>query len=132
MTHGAAPLPAASGARRNVRRPGTKRRVLVNHVDPWSVFRISAVLYFCLLLVVTLGLMIFWLILSRMPIMQSMLEAVERLGIPIDPGLILQVLVPVGVLNVVLWSGANLFFAILYNLISDLVGGLRVTVTDED
>jgi hypothetical protein len=38
----------------------------------------------------------------------------------------------IGLLNVILWSGINVFLAFLYNLIADLVGGLRVTVVDEE
>jgi hypothetical protein len=33
---------------------------------------------------------------------------------------------------VVLWSGINVFMSFLYNLISDLVGGLRVTLADDE
>ena len=124
-----------AGAERPPRTVGTaagRRRTVVRRIDPWSVFRLSLVLYFCLLVVVTLGLVIFWLVLSRMGPLRNVLESIEQLGIPIDPGLVLTVLVPVGILNVLVWSAANLFFCVLYNLVADLVGGLRVTLSDDD
>jgi len=120
------PVPRATGT------AAGRRRTVVRRVDPWSVFRLSLVLYFCLLVVVTLALVIFWLVLSRMGPMRAMLDNIEQLGIPFDPGLVLSVLVPVGILNVLVWSAANLFFAVLYNLVADLVGGLRVTLSDDD
>lgn len=126
------PRAAAPRPPRSTGSAAGRRRTVVRRVDPWSVFRLSLVLYFCLLVVVTLGLVIFWLVLSRMGPMRSMLESIEQLGIPIDPGLVLTVLVPVGILNVVVWSAANLFFCVLYNLVADLVGGLRVTLSDDE
>jgi hypothetical protein len=130
----AAPAAAERAARAAVAAPprGGRRRTTIRRIDPWSVFRLSLVLYFCLLVVVTLGMMLFWLVLSRLPLLQRTMDTVEQLGIPIDPGLILGVLLPVGVLNVLLWSGANLFFAVLYNLVADLVGGLGITLGDDE
>jgi hypothetical protein len=37
-----------------------------------------------------------------------------------------------GLVLVVMGTGANVLFAVLYNLISDVVGGIEVTVLEDD
>jgi len=36
-----------------------------------------------------------------------------------------------GLLNVVLFSAINVFLAFLYNLVSDLLGGLKLTLSED-
>lgn len=116
------------GGRRVVRRHATVRRV-----DPWSVLKLSLVFYFCILLVVMLGLTVFWTVVNQLGIIDQLLGFLEDLQfvVEINGGMIAQAVFLIGLLNVVLWSGINVFLAFLYNLVADLVGGLRVTLNED-
>ncbi len=120
------PLPAPRAAR---------RRATVRRVHPWSVLKLSLVFYFCVLLVVMLGLTILWSVIIRLEIIDALRELLATVGfdlIRIDGGNLARVVFLFGLVNVVLWSGMNVFLAFLYNLIADLVGGLRVTLAEDD
>lgn len=107
---------------------------MVRHVDPWSVLKLSLIFYFCLLLVVVLGLAVFWSVLNRLGVVDQALGFLLELNVEvtINAGNIGRAVFLIGLLNVALFSGVNVFLAFLYNLVSDLLGGLRVTLAEED
>jgi hypothetical protein len=116
-------------------RPGlARRKVMVRHVDPWSVLKLSLIFYFCVLLVVMLGLAVFWSVLNRLGVVEDALGFLLELNleVTINAGNIGRAIFLVGLLNVVLFSAINVFLAFLYNLVSDLLGGLRMTLAEED
>ncbi len=113
---------------------GIRRRTTVRKVDPWSVLKLSLVFYFCLLLVVMLGLAVFWAVVNRLGVVDTLLAFLGELqfDVEIDGGNLARAVFLTGLLNVVLWSGINVFAALLYNLVADVVGGLRVTLLDDE
>lgn len=129
----AAEAPASKPVRRRAAAPVRRTRVL-RKIDPWSVLKLSLVFYFCALLVAMLALAVFWAIVNRIGVVDQLLDFLAdlQLLVTIDGGMIARALFLIGLLNVILWSGVNVFLAFLYNLIADLVGGLRVGVLEED
>jgi hypothetical protein len=125
---------AAPRPRRPVSRRPPRRHTVVRKVDPWSVLKLSLIFYFCVLLVVMLAMTVFWGVVNRIGIVDRILDFLAdlQLIVTIDGGMIARAVFLIGLLNVILWSGINVFLAFLYNLIADLVGGLRVTVIDEE
>jgi hypothetical protein len=111
-----------------------RRRATVRRVDPWSVLKLSLIFYFCVLLVAMLGLAVFWSVVNRLGIIETMLAFLADLDleVTINGANIARALFLLGLLNVVLWSGINVFLAFLYNLVADLIGGLRVTLAEEE
>jgi Transmembrane domain of unknown function (DUF3566) len=111
-----------------------ERHVTLRKVDPWSVLKLSLLFSFCALLVVMLGLTVFWTAVNRVGMVGTLLAFLEDFGtdVRIDGVAIARAIFLFGLLGAVLWSGINVFLAFLYNLVADLVGGLRVTVSDED
>jgi hypothetical protein len=105
-----------------------RHAVTVSRVDPWTVLKLSLILYFCFLLVVMLGLAVFWIALSQLGVISNLTSFLDKLQLTmvINGGNIARALFLVGVLNVILWSAINVFLAYLYNLIADVIGGLRV------
>ena len=106
----------------------------MRRVDPWSVLKLSLIFYFCLLLVVMVALFVFWGIIQRLGVIQQGLDFLAELNleVTINEGNIARAIFLVGLLNVVLWSGINVFLAFLYNLVADLLGGLRMTLAEEE
>ncbi len=111
-----------------------ERHATIRKIDPWSVLKLSLLFYFCALLVVMLGLSVFWTAVNRVGLVETLLAFLEDFGteVRIDGVAIARAIFLLGLLNVVLWSGINVFLSFLYNLVADLVGGLRITVGDQD
>ncbi|MEE8600126.1 DUF3566 domain-containing protein [Euzebya tangerina] len=111
-----------------------RRRATVRRVDPWSVLKLSVIFYFCFLLVVMLGLAVFWSVVLRIGIIDTLTSFLNdlQLTLVINGSNIARAIFLLGLLNVVLWTGINVFLAFLYNLVSDLLGGLRLELASEE
>jgi transmembrane protein DUF3566 len=125
------PAPAGS-------RPTTRRvRVSIRRISPWSVFKVSMVFYFCLLLVILVGLGILYGVLSTSGILDSISELLTGVGFgdaqgvfEFNAGYIFRTLFLVGLISTALWVGFTVFLAFLYNIIADLLGGIEVTLVE--
>lgn len=124
---------AAEQERRPLRRTA-RRRATVRKVDPWSVLKLSLLFYFCVLLVVMLALVVFWAVVNQIGLIDRLLGFLAdlQLVVEIRGGMIARAVFLIGLLNVILWSGINVFLAFLYNLIADLAGGFRLTLVEEE
>ncbi|GBC87601.1 hypothetical protein HRbin12_01615 [bacterium HR12] len=127
---GGAPGPArrqASGQRRHA-------RVVIRKVGPWSVFKMSLIFYLCVMLVLLGAGVILYGMLGAMGALDSMTRLVRDLfsdrTFEIDGRWLFTRALGIGVVMVVVWSLINVFVAVLYNLIADLVGGIEVTLAE--
>jgi hypothetical protein len=131
--------------RRGIRRT----RVEVRRIGPLSVLKFSLIFYFCVFLVIYLALAIIWGILSASGVIDSLEQLLGDIfpsgeglsptgevstgGAPpieIVTGQLFTWLFIAGCVGVAIWSCVNVFVAIMYNLISDIVGGIEVTLAD--
>ena len=131
--------------RRGVRRT----RVEVRRIGPLSVLKFSLIFYFCVFLVIYLSLAIIWGILSAsgaIDSLEQLLGVIFPSGAAVSPtgelstgeappleivtGQLFTWLFIGGCVGVAIWSCINVFIAIMYNLISDIVGGVEVTLAD--
>ena len=123
-------------ARRGEERTAARRtRVVVRRVDPWSVLKFSLLFYFCLMLVFLFALLILYWVLSVIGVLDSLAHLLQtsgfgspRSGFHFNGFWIFSRLFAVGVAGVFVWSLVNLFVTLLYNLVSDVVGGIQVTL----
>jgi hypothetical protein len=126
------PVPAGN------RGPVIRRvRVSIRRISPWSVLKVSMVFYFCLLLVILVGLGILYGVLSTAGILDSVAELLTGVGFgdaqgnfAFDAGYIFRMLFLVGLISTALWVGFTVFLAFLYNIIADLLGGIEVTLVE--
>ena len=116
---------------------GRRAKVVVRKVDPWSVLKFSLLFYFCLMLVFVFALMILYWIMGLTGVLNSASHLLESVGFKPTNGnfefhgvWIFERLFIAGLVGVVLWSIVNLFVAVLYNLISDVIGGISVTLSE--
>jgi hypothetical protein len=145
------PADAASATRgaprrrpfRPVRQGARRTRVVVRRVGPLSVLKFSLIFYFCVMLIVFFALAIIYAVLSAAGAME---EIGKLLGyffgtgetgtrdpepIAINGGAVFTWLFIGGLVFTVVWSVINVFVAFLYNLISDIVGGIDVTLAEK-
>lgn len=124
----------AGRAPKPVRPPGRRVRVAIRRVNPWSVLKFSLLFYFCLMLVVVIGLSILYMVVDAIGILDSVedfLSALWESNFRIDGGFLFRTLMLIGLVSVGLWSALTVFIAFLYNLIADLVGGIEVTLSEK-
>jgi hypothetical protein len=135
------PIPPPVLPRRRAARPAPRRsRVIVRRLDPLSVLKFSLLFYFCLMLVVMFALMILYWIMGLTGVLDSLGRILQNAGFGPDQGKgtfgfntvwILERLFLIGAISVFVWSLVNLFGALLYNLVSDVVGGVSITLTEK-
>jgi hypothetical protein len=132
-----------SAARISRRSRGPRRtKVTVRKVGMISVFKFSLLFYLCAMLVIWLALLIIFLLLQAGGVMDTISKWVgcvvngtprgtkECLPAVIDGKVIFTwLLLAAGLFTVVL-ALLNTFVAIMYNLISDIVGGVEVTLSE--
>jgi hypothetical protein len=122
-----------------------KTRVMVKRVGPWSVFKFSLLFYFCVMIILLIALTILYNILSAIGVIDAIAKFVDELlyqksttptgakapqVFHINGFWLFSRAFAVGLVMVVFWSLVKLLVTFMYNLISDLVGGLEVTLTE--
>jgi len=113
-------------------------RRVIRKFDPWTVLKVSIVFYAVMAVGFVLGLVILWAVVNNAGIPQAiedfgkkitLLEADAQLFA--DGERYLRVAVFLGVVWSVLMTGFTTLAALMYNLISDIVGGIEVVVLEE-
>ena len=120
--------PAVAGHRR-VRR-------VVRRVDAWTVFKVSALFYASLLVVWLVAGVVLWLAATVTGVMDNIDTFIAKLfalqSFHFSVTQVLRGSVLGGVVLVALGTGVNVVAAVLYNLIADVVGGVEITVLEEE
>jgi Transmembrane domain of unknown function (DUF3566) len=139
-----APAPAPSRAGRTPRtrekaRPGLvnarRTRRMVRRIDVWTVFKMSILFYLCVFLVFLIAGVLLWNIAEAFHVITSVEKFIRSLfdlqQFTFRPKVVLESSVLGGGTLVLLGTGANVLAALIYNLISDVVGGVQFTVLEE-
>ena len=124
----------SAGTATRPRRRARQTRVVIRKVGPWSVFKFSLLFYSCIVLVILLAVAMLYWILGAIGAIEHLTEFTRELfaeeDFKIHGGWIFARMTLIGVAMVLIWSLFNLFIAFLYNLISDVVGGIEVTLAE--
>lgn len=133
----AAPVPTPPPVRRRGRpKPQRSRqtRVVVRKLGPWSVLKLSFLFYLCVMVVFLGAMMILYGILSAIGALDSLTRLIRDLfadrSFEIHGDWLFTRGLAVGLGMVVLWTIINVFVVFLYNLLSDIVGGIEVTLSE--
>lgn len=139
---------AVQPADHNPARPTRRRRVsarqkfearkvrrLIRHIDPWSVLKLSLVFYFCMWLVGLISSVIVWQVATSSGTIGKFETFLSNLGIA-DPKIngefFLRQFGLVGLIVVLSAALVTTVAAVIFNLISDLIGGVWITVIEEE
>jgi hypothetical protein len=109
-------------------------RVVVRRVEPWSMLKFSLLFYFCVMLIFLFGMAILYWVLGTLGVLDSLASFIGGLygddNFKFNGGWIFTWLFVLGLVGTVAWSLINVCVAFLYNLVSDIVGGVQITLDD--
>jgi hypothetical protein len=118
------------------RKPRVRRVTrVVRHVDPWSVFKIALVANLVVYLIVLTAGVLLWNVAYATGTVDNVERFFESFGwssFEFNGGQIYHSAWIGGLFLVVGFTGLAVLFATLFNLITDLVGGMRFTVLEEE
>ena len=113
-----------------------KVRRLIRHVDPWSILKISTLLALCMWIVTMLASAIMWAVITNAGTVSSLENFVNSsLSLrdwTIDGGFIFRQL---GIITFLMCIGfvlSTVMAAFIFNLASDIMGGIWVSVIEEE
>lgn len=129
--------PAARWAWLSQRRARVRRtHRILRHIDPWSVFKVSVMLYACLYVAVLAAGVLLWNAAQRSGLVDKVESFITEVGSyeswTIDGMVIFGRARIIGLIVATVGVAFNVVMAIMFNLISDLTGGVRVTVLEDE
>lgn len=109
---------------------------IIRRVDPWSVLKVSLLFYLCLFLVTMVAATVLWNVAGATGALDDVQNFIKTLfalqTFSFNGPLIFRATLLIGLVLVVIGSAVNVLMAVLFNLISDIVGGVRITVIEEE
>jgi Transmembrane domain of unknown function (DUF3566) len=142
-----APAPAAAATATRAmsvgvaRKPGRKARLTVKRIDPWSTLKFSFVYSLAGLVVLLVAVIALYAIVDAMGVIDSIrsflndVEGNKNGGSIADWlgfGRVMTVALVIGCVNVILFTAFATLTAFVYNVCTDLVGGIEVTLADRN
>jgi len=123
-----------------------KAHLVLRRIEPWSAMKFSFVVSLVCFVVLFVAVAVLYGVLSALGVFDSLVDLVNQLGqgeqgqssIPIDiaswfePVRILGYTALIGAVNVVLITALSTLGAVIYNVASDLVGGVEVTFSEAE
>ena len=130
-----APVPAQRGRSKRASPARSRQaKVVLRKVGPWSVLKVSFFFYLCVMVVILGAMMILYAILGAIGALDSLTRLIRDLfadqSFQIHGGWLFSRGLSIGLALVVLWTLINVFIVFLYNLLSDVVGGIEVTLSE--
>ena len=110
-------------------------RVVVGRIDPWAVLKLSLLFYLSACVVLLVAGVLLWSAASSAGVVDNVESFISEIGFEdfrFLPGRILRASALGGLVLVVAGSCGNVLMAVLYNLIADVVGGLKLTLVEDD
>ena len=112
----------------------------IRRIDPWSTLKVSLLLSVALFFVWMIAVAFLYLVLGGMGVWAKLNSNVGDLlnnqsgssGELVSSGTIFGGAVLIGLVNIVLMTAMSTIAAFVYNLTTDLIGGIEVTLADRD
>ena len=111
-------------------------RRLVRHIEPWSVLKIGLVFYLCVWGMSVIAFSMIWGAASDAGTIDKFESFIEQLfaleTFEFNAEQIFRIFILGGLVMVVGGTAITVVLVVVFNLISDLMGGIRVTVIEEE
>ena len=135
--------PARGRGRGPAKSRGPRRaRLQLRHIDTWSALKISLVLSIALFFIWMVAVGVLYGVLSALGVFDTLNDLFGQLGSAsgsdggggdvVTPGIVFGGAAVIGAINIVLMTALCTVGTFIYNLCSDLVGGLELTLSERD
>ena len=140
----AAPVTGREGRGKSAGRSGRgprRARLQLRHIDTWSAFKISLVLSIAMFCIWMVAVGILYGVLNGLGVFDTLNDLFGQVGgakagQPVKPVITLGVVFwgagIIGAINIVLMTALCTVGTFIYNMCSDLVGGLGITLSERD
>ena len=109
---------------------------MLRRVEPWSVLRFSVLFYASFFVVLLVAGLLLWIAASITGVVGDIENFIKELfaldAFSFRAVTMLSASVLGGLVLVLVGTGLNVLMAVLYNLIADVIGGVEVTVAEDD
>lgn len=108
---------------------------VIRDIDPWSVFKVGLIFHFVVYLIVLLASVLLWSVASATGTIDNIQQFMKSFGwesFQFKGGQLFVNVMILGLFGVILATALLVLAATVFNLITDLVGGIRVTVLEEE
>ncbi|MEU0483013.1 DUF3566 domain-containing protein [Streptosporangium sp. NPDC006013] len=122
-----------------------KAHLVLRRVEPWSAMKFSFVVSLVCFVVLFIAVAVLYMVLSGLGVFDNIIQTVNQLttadgkatsGVDVaswfEPVRILGYTALIGAVNVVLITALSTLGAVIYNVASDLVGGVEVTFSEAE
>lgn len=114
---------------------GRRTRRVVRRIDTWTVLKVSVCFYFCAVFVLLVAGVVLWNVASTFNVITNVEKFIRSLfdlqTFHLRPWVIFEYSALGGLVLVILGTGINVLVTVLYNLISDVFGGVQVFVLED-
>lgn len=132
-------MPLRSPPRRSKPLVFARIKMTISKVDPLAALKLGFLISVVIGFMIVIAMAIIWFVLDGIHVfaeMQGLLETLNSAQLLemmqyLEFGRWMSFAVIVAILDIVLMTALSAVAAVVYNIISALVGGLRITVTDE-
>ena len=116
-----------------------RARLKVSHLGPWSVLKISLTYSLCMFIVLLVAVAALWAVLDSGGVFKSIINAANTLTNDnkqttvadwLTFNRVMLIAVLLGAANVIAFTLLSTIGSLLYNLCSDFVGGVEVTLVE--
>ena len=111
-------------------------RRLIRHIEPWSVLKVGLIFYLCVWGLLVIAVRTLWRTAESGGTIERMESFIEDLfaleSFEFDTGQIFRIFTLGGLVLVVGGTALTVVLVVLFNLISDLTGGVRFTMVEEE
>jgi hypothetical protein len=129
---------AGAASRPGSRAGGRRARLVVSRVDPWSVVKVTFLYSLCLFVILLVAVGVLWSVLNAAGVFDSVKSTAEDLTSKPNGGVaewvslsrVMLVATLVGLANIILVTVLSAIGALLYNVCTDIVGGIEVTLSE--
>ena len=133
------PSPLGATTTGSSRKGGRRARLTVKRIDPWSVLKFAFVYSLAGLVVLLVAVVALYAVVDAMGVINSIrtfLNDVDQpksgqgIAVWLTFGRVMTVAIVIGIVNVILFTAFATLTAFVYNVCTELVGGVEVTLAE--